>query len=97
MLTIPPYFSLSYFFADLDRLFDPSYTPNEQDIVTANSITETVLRLREAEVLMVDVGAQKGERRKWIHCFQDVLCILFVVNLAGYDQCLAEDKDTVRL
>ncbi|KAI0798561.1 heterotrimeric G protein alpha subunit 4 [Irpex lacteus] len=89
--------SLNYFFADLDRLFDPSYTPNEQDIVTANSITETVLRLREAEVLMVDVGAQKGERRKWIHCFQDVLCILFVVNLAGYDQCLAEDKDTNQL
>lgn len=76
--------------------------PNEQDIVqtrerTANSIAETVLRLREAEVLMVDVGPQKGERRKWTHCFQDVICVLFVVNLAGYDQCLAEDKDTVRL
>jgi len=42
---------------------------------------------------MLDVGGQKSERRKWIHCFQDVTSILFLVSLSGYDQCLAEDKD----
>jgi len=46
--------------------------------------------------LMVDVGGQKSERRKWIHCFQDVTSILFLVSLSGYDQCLVEDKDAVR-
>lgn len=45
---------------------------------------------------MVDVGGQKSERRKWIHCFQDVTSILFLVSLSGYDQCLVEDKDAVR-
>lgn len=45
---------------------------------------------------MVDVGGQKSERRKWIHCFQDVTTILFLVSLSGYDQCLVEDKDAVR-
>jgi G-protein alpha subunit len=44
---------------------------------------------------MVDVGGQKSERRKWIHCFQDVTSILFLVSLSGYDQCLIEDKDAV--
>ena len=44
---------------------------------------------------MVDVGGQKSERRKWIHCFQDVTTILFLVSLSGYDQCLVEDKDAV--
>jgi len=44
---------------------------------------------------MVDVGGQKSERRKWIHCFQDVTSILFLVSLSGYDQCLVEDKDAV--
>jgi len=44
---------------------------------------------------MVDVGGQKSERRKWIHCFQDVTSILFLVSLSGYDQCLAEDRDAV--
>ena len=45
---------------------------------------------------MMDVGGQKSERRKWIHCFQDVTTILFLVSLSGYDQCLVEDKDAVR-
>lgn len=47
-------------------------------------------------MMMVDVGGQKSERRKWIHCFQDVTSILFLVSLSGYDQCLVEDKDAVR-
>ena len=46
---------------------------------------------------MVDVGGQKSERRKWIHCFQDVTSILFLVSLSGYDQCLFEDRDAVSL
>lgn len=92
--------SLNYYFADLDRLFEPSYVPNEQDIVHARArtigITETVFTLRDHDMLMVDVGGQKSERRKWIHCFQDVTSILFLVSLSGYDQCLVEDKDAVR-
>lgn len=93
-------FSLSYFFSDLDRLFGSDYVPTEQDIVRCRArtigITETVFHLRDHEMLMVDVGGQKSERRKWIHCFQDVTSILFLVSLSGYDQCLVEDKDAVR-
>lgn len=91
--------SLAYFFADLSRLFDPTYQPSEQDIVHTRArtigITETRFHLRDHEMLMVDVGGQKSERRKWIHCFQDVTSILFLVSLSGYDQCLIEDKDAV--
>ena len=28
---------------------------------------------------MVDVGGQRNERKKWIHCFQDVTAIIFCV------------------
>ncbi|KAG7439885.1 heterotrimeric G-protein alpha subunit, GPA2-like protein [Guyanagaster necrorhizus] len=89
--------NLEYFFSDLDRLFDPHYQPTEQDIIQCRvrtiGIKETVFSLREHELTMVDVGGQKSERRKWIHCFQDVTSILFLVSLSGYDQCLVEDKD----
>ncbi|KAJ7851220.1 guanine nucleotide-binding protein alpha-2 subunit [Mycena leptocephala] len=89
--------NLDHFFADLPRLFDPAYVPTEQDIVRVRArtigITETTFLLREHDMLMVDVGGQKSERRKWIHCFQDVTAILFLVNLSGYDQCLVEDRD----
>ncbi|KAJ6608845.1 heterotrimeric G protein alpha subunit 4 [Mycena sp. CBHHK59/15] len=89
--------NLQYFFAALPRLFDRAYVPTEQDIVRARArtigITETTFALKEHEMLMVDVGGQKSERRKWIHCFQDVTSILFLVSLSGYDQCLVEDRD----
>lgn len=89
--------NLLYFFSALDRLFDPSYQPTEQDIIHCRArtigITETTFNLKEHEMLMVDVGGQKSERRKWIHCFQDVTSILFLVSLSGYDQCLVEDRD----
>jgi hypothetical protein len=59
-------------------------------------LTETAFDLRGHELVLVDVGGQRSERRKWIHCFQDVTSIVFLVNLSGYDQCLVEDKAAVR-
>jgi len=91
---------MTYFYPCLDRLFEANYTPTHQDIVHARArtigITETTFQRGSHEMLMVDVGGQKSERRKWIHCFQDVTSILFLVSLSGYDQCLVEDKDAVR-
>ncbi|KAI1706348.1 g-protein alpha subunit domain-containing protein [Ditylenchus destructor] len=39
---------------------------------------------------MVDVGGQRSERRKWIHCFDNVTAIMFLVALSEYDQVLVE-------
>ncbi|KAJ7473105.1 guanine nucleotide binding protein, alpha subunit [Mycena galericulata] len=90
--------NLPYFFSDLRRFFDPAYVPTKQDILhtpkRTRGITETTFELNGHEILMVDVNSQKSERRKWIHCFQDVTSIVFFVNLSGYDQCLVEDRDT---
>lgn len=46
---------------------------------------------------MFDVGGQRSERKKWIHCFENVTALLFLVAISGYDQCLVEDKDAVYL
>ena len=40
---------------------------------------------------IVDVGGQRSERKKWIHCFEDVTAILFFVALSAYDLGLRED------
>ena len=45
---------------------------------------------------MFDVGGQRSERKKWIHCFEGVTAIIFCVALSGYDQVLHEDETTVR-
>jgi hypothetical protein len=39
----------------------------------------------------VDVGGQRSERKKWIHCFQDVTAVIFCVALSEYNLMLQED------
>jgi len=48
-------------------------------------------------VRMVDVGGQRSERKKWIHCFEGVTAIVFCVALSAYDLTLEEDVTIVRL
>ena len=44
---------------------------------------------------MFDVGGQRSERKKWIHCFEGVTAIIFIVAMSEYDLMLAEDQEMV--
>lgn len=46
---------------------------------------------------MFDVGGQRSERKKWIHCFENVTSIIFCVALSEYDQVLLEESSQVRV
>src|ERR1700759_3589679 len=91
----------SSFFVDLDRLFIKEFIPTDQDVLRARlrttGITETVFDLGSLQYRMFDVGGQRSERKKWIHCFENVNALMFLVAISGYDQCLAEDKDGVSI
>ncbi|KAI1159011.1 G protein alpha subunit [Nemania serpens] len=89
--------NIAYFCYDADRLWDKNYIPTDQDLLRTRlrttGITETVFDLGQLTYRMFDVGGQRSERKKWIHCFENVNCLLFLVAISGYDQCLVEDKD----
>jgi hypothetical protein len=42
-------------------------------------------------------GVQRNERRKWIHCFEDVTCVMFVAAISEFDQSLYEDEKKNRM
>jgi len=44
---------------------------------------------------MFDVGGQRSERKKWIHCFENVTSIIFCVAMSEYDQVLLEEANQV--
>ena len=65
------------------RIATPDYIPTEQDILRAREPTtgihEYVFELEQAVFRMLDVGGQRSERRKWIHCFENITSIIFIV------------------
>lgn len=82
----------------LDRLIQSDYIPTQQDVlrtrVKTTGIVETTFILKKHRFRIVDVGGQRSERKKWIHCFDGVTAVIFVSALNEYDLVLAED-DTV--
>jgi len=44
-----------------------------------------------------DVGGQRNERRKWIHCFEGVHAVIFIVALSEFDMSLWEDGTANRM
>lgn len=45
---------------------------------------------------MYDVGGQRNERKKWIHCFDNVTAVIYVAALSEYNQGMFEDANTNR-
>jgi len=93
--------SAVYFFDNIERFLSPSYLPTKDDVLRARvrstGIEEAVFTFSDLSFRMVDVGGQRSERRKWIHCFGDVTAILFCVALSEYDQTLREEDTMNRM
>ena len=93
--------SAVYYFAAIDRMASPAYLPSDQDIlrsrVKTTGITETTFRVGELTYKLFDVGGQRSERKKWIHCFENVTALVFLVSLSEYDQMLYEDESVNRM
>lgn len=93
--------SASYFFENLDRIGAPDYIPTTMDILRTRTQTsgifDTKFQMEDLEVHLYDVGGQRSERKKWIHCFDNVTAIIFCVSLSEYNQTLLESPTQNRL
>jgi len=93
--------SAVYFLDKVETYFKEDYMPSIQDVLrtrlTTTGIIETGFNIEGMDFKMYDVGGQRGERKKWIHCFDDVTAIMFIASLSEYNQVLAEDRTRNRL
>lgn len=90
-----------YYVNAIDRMAAANYLPTDQDIlrsrVKTTGITETTFQVGELTYKLFDVGRQRSERKKWIHCFKNVTALVFLLSLSEYDQMLYEDESVNRM
>jgi hypothetical protein len=93
--------SVSWFFEDIDRIAAQDYVPSHDDILRCRArttgIIETQFTMNNTRFKIMDVGGQRSERKKWIHCFENVMAVLFVAAINEYNQTCFEDKSTNRV
>ncbi|KAJ5755606.1 hypothetical protein N7533_005149 [Penicillium manginii] len=92
---IPLKILLSFYNAT-DRLTAPTWLPNEQDIIQAQigslRIAEISFHMDLITWEMINIAnfGMQG-RRKQLHHFEDVDCVIYVVPLSDYDRRVVED------
>jgi len=82
---------------DVDGDWIPSVADTLKARVRTSGIVEENYKIDGVAFQMYDVGGQRNERKKWIHCFDKVTAIIFVGAISEYDQVLYEDKTQNRL
>jgi len=93
--------SFDYYMRNISRILAKDFRPNEQDMlrvrIQTTGVITTSFDVSGKTFTLVDVGGQRSERKKWVHCFEGVLGVLFCVALSEFDQTLYEDNKTNRM
>ncbi|KAG8794046.1 hypothetical protein FRC16_010737 [Serendipita sp. 398] len=98
--------SPGFFLGDVDRIVSRGYVPTDDDILRARlktiGVTEHQIRVNgigsmSKDWLMYDVGGTRTQRSAWVPYFDSADAIIFIANLAAFDQTLAEDPAMNRL
>jgi GTPase SAR1 family protein len=93
--------SVKYYFDKIDIMKIIHYVPDIDDMLycrfrTSGIVTERYV-IDGITFEMYDVGGQRNERRKWIHCFEKVTAVIFVAGLSDFNMQVFEDTSQNRM
>jgi len=99
LLQIPD--AAQFFFDKIAKIGEVEYIPTAEDILRARLRTTGIVQkdfhIHGAHFKFLDVGGQRNERRKWIHCFDNVTAVIFVTAISEYDQLVYEEEKENRV
>jgi len=91
-----------YFLKHIERFTSPDFIPTNEDVVRSRrkttGIHETKFEYQGKKIILVDVGGQRPERRKWLTAFSGTsAAVLYFASASDYDSKMEEDRTTSRL
>eukprot|EP01125_Pyxidicula_operculata_P012488 TRINITY_DN4096_c0_g1_i1.p1 TRINITY_DN4096_c0_g1~~TRINITY_DN4096_c0_g1_i1.p1 ORF type:complete len:344 (-),score=43.72 TRINITY_DN4096_c0_g1_i1:220-1251(-) len=93
--------AVGYYFDNVERFAEDNFIPSEEDLIRARAqttgISEILIDHKSCKFKLVDVGGQRSERRKWLHCFDGVTSVIYLAALDEYNLILQEDDKTNRM
>ncbi|KAJ3437396.1 guanine nucleotide-binding protein g(o) subunit alpha [Anaeramoeba flamelloides] len=93
--------NLDYYFNNLEKYCSPNFKPTNEDIVLFRIPTTGIVKInfhsQDTKWEIIDVGGQRSERRKWIHHFQDVNLVFFIIAINEFNKKLDEDQTINRM
>ena len=96
--------NMDYFFNKCKQIMKEEYIPTEQDILKLRIRTTGMVdyicessKYIKHKFRIVDVGGERNERKKWIHEFENVSCILYVTGCNQYCKSIFEDEKQIGL
>jgi len=94
LISVPD--SSEHFFERVQRIAADNYKPSDEDILLVRKRTTGIIEehfiIRSTKFHIFDVGGQRNERKKWMHCFERVTAVIFVASLSSYNEVLLEDE-----
>lgn len=93
--------SAAYYFDNIIKFAAKDYTCSDTDIlmgrIKTTGIIENLFNIGSTKFKVLDAGGQRSERKKWIHSFQNITAVIFVLATSEYDQMLFEDERVNRM
>lgn len=93
---------VKFFLDNFEDILKPNYVPTTEHILHTRVVTTTVYSLDFSmapdpiSLRIIDVGGQRGHRKKWMPHFDDVTCVIFITSLSEFNEMLWEDRNMNR-
>eukprot|EP01083_Nonionella_stella_P008025 23106_1 len=88
--------NMEYYFTKSKLIFAEEFYPSYEDVlkcrIRTTGMTEITYEIKDTFLNIYDVGGQRNERKKWIHCFEHVTAVLYVAALSHFDAVCFEDE-----
>lgn len=92
---------MRYLMTKLTSISSPTYSPTDLDILWCKTrttgIVDVDITIDDVSFLLFDMGGQRTERKKWLHCIDSATGVVFVASLGDFNRLLVEDPSVNRL